>query len=287
MSQLSIKNKFISTVRAYPLASFFILAYLGSWIGWSPWWLSQTGVGLLPYELPHSAVAGINQLGLIAGPLVAVFVVTRIASGRKGVKQLQKSFTQWRVHPLAYILAFVAIPLAICAAYFLFGGVGISSDISPAIIMTLLVTFVTYLAGGPLQEEGGWRGFALHRLQQRYHPLAAAVILGIMHCLWHIPLFFTSEWDTARSGVSQLWAYLVLVVSMSVVMSWLVNKARGSVFLAILAHNSVNWSLFVVATLSGVAVANNWPAALSLTVLAIVAIVATRGRLAFEQSNKQ
>ena len=286
MSQLSIKNKFISTVRAYPLASFFILAYLGSWIGWGPWWLSQTGVGLLPYELPHSAVAGINQLGLIAGPLVAVFVVTRIASGRKGVKQLQKSFTQWRVHPLAYILAFVAIPLAICAAYFLFGGVGISSDISPAIITTLLVTFVTYLAGGPLQEEGGWRGFALHRLQQRYHPLVAAVILGIVHCLWHIPLFFTSEWDTARSGVSQLWAYLVLVVSMSVVMSWLVNKARGSVFLAILAHNSVNWSLFVVATLSGVAVANNWPAALGLTALAIVAIVATRGRLAFERSNK-
>ena len=286
MSQLSIKNKFIGTVRAYPLASFFILAYLGSWIGWSPWWLSQTGVGLLPYELPRSVVAGINQLGLIAGPLVAVFVVTRIASGRKGVKQLQKSFTQWRVHPLAYIFAFVAIPLAICAAYFLFGGVGISSDISPAIITTLLVTFVTYLAGGPLQEEGGWRGFALHRLQQRYHPLVAAVILGIVHCLWHIPLFFTSEWDTARSGVSQLWAYLVLVVSMSVVMSWLVNKARGSVFLAILAHNSVNWSLFAVATLSGVAVANNWPAALSLTALAVVAIVVTRGRLAFEQGNK-
>ena len=131
MSQLSIKNKFISTVRAYPLASFFILAYLGSWIGWSPWWLSQTGVGLLPYEPPHSAVAGINQLGLIAGPLAAVFVVTRIVSGRKGVKQLQKSFAQWRSHPLAYILAFVAIPLAICVAYFLFGGVGISSDISP------------------------------------------------------------------------------------------------------------------------------------------------------------
>jgi len=286
MSQLSIKNKFISIIRAYPLASFFILAYLGSWIGWSPWWLSQTGVGLLPYELPHSAVAGVNQLGLIAGPLVTVFVVTRIASGRKGVKQLKKSFTQWRVHPLAYILAFVAIPLAICAAYFLFGGVGISSDISPAIITTLLVTFVTYLAGGPLQEEGGWRGFALHRLQQRYHPLVAAVILGVVHCLWHTPLFFTSEWDTARSGVSQLWAYLVLVVSMLVVMSWLVNKARGSVFLAILAHNSVNWSLFVVATLSGVAVANNWPAALSLTALAVVAIVATRGRLAFEESNR-
>ena len=248
--------------------------------------MSQTGVGLLPYELPRSAVAGINQLGLIAGPLVAVFVVTRIASGRKGVRQLQKSFTQWRAHPLACILAFAAIPLAICAAYFLFGGVGISSDISPAIITTLLVVFVIYLAGGPIQEEGGWRGFALHRLQQRYHPLVAAVILGVVHCLWHIPLFFTSEWDTARSGVSQLWAYLVLVVSMSVVMSWLVNKARGSVFLAILAHNSVNWSLFVVATLSGVAVANNWPAALGLTVLAIVAIVATRGRLAFEQSNK-
>ncbi len=284
MNQKATNNKLLDTTRSHPLLSFFVLAYLGSWLGWSPWWLSQTGIGLLPYELPYSAVAGINQLGLIAGPLVAVFVVTRIVSGRKGTKQLRKSFTQWRAHPLAYILALIAIPAVICSAYFLLSGVGISSDLSPAVVVTLLTTFVVYLAGGPIQEEGGWRGFALPLLQQRYHPLVAAVILGIVHCLWHAPLFFTREWDTARGDVSQLWAYLVLIVSMSVVMSWLVNRARGSVLLAILGHNSVNWSLFVVATLSGAAVANSWPAALGMMTLAVVAIVATRGRLAIEHT---
>lgn len=277
------KSRLLGAIRKHPLTSFFIFAYLGSWIGWSPWWLSQTGIGLLPYELSAAAVAGINQLGLIAGPLVAVFVVAYIVSGRKGTKQLQKSFTQWKVRPLAYILALVAIPVAICSAYFLFTDVGISPDLSPAVITTLFTTFVVYIFGGPIQEEAGWRGFALPRLQEIYHPLIAAIFLGIIHCFWHAPLFLTAEWDTARGDVSQLWAYFVLVVSMSIVMSWIVNKARGSVFLAILGHNSVNWSLFVVATLSGVAVVNNWPAALGVAALALVAIFVTRGQLTFKR----
>ena len=57
-----------SMLTRHPLTAFFVLAYLGSWIAWSPWWLSQSGIGLLPIELSFSAIAGINQLGLFAGP---------------------------------------------------------------------------------------------------------------------------------------------------------------------------------------------------------------------------
>ena len=32
----------------HPLISFFVMAFAFSWIAWSPWVLSEEGVGLLP-----------------------------------------------------------------------------------------------------------------------------------------------------------------------------------------------------------------------------------------------
>ncbi|MEV0581285.1 CPBP family glutamic-type intramembrane protease [Nonomuraea sp. NPDC050310] len=122
-----------------------------------------------------------------------------------------------------------------------------------------------------MQEEPGWRGVALPHLQRRLHPLPAALLLGVVHCFWHALLFLIREWDTARSDPGQLLAYLVLTVSLSVVLSWLTNGSGGSLLLAILGHNSVNWALFAVATLTGHPVATTWPAALGLTLLAVVA----------------
>ena len=81
------------------------------------------------------------------------------------------------------------------------------------------------------------------RLQARFQPALAALILGVLWCLWHAPLFLTREWDTPRSNAGDLLAYLVFVVSLSFVLAWLTNAARGSVFLAMLGHNSVNWTL--------------------------------------------
>ena len=35
-------------IKRHPLVAFFLLAYLGSWLVWSPWWaLSSNGLGLV------------------------------------------------------------------------------------------------------------------------------------------------------------------------------------------------------------------------------------------------
>jgi len=68
-------------------------------VAWSPWWLSESGIGLLPFQLPFAAIAAINQVGLFAGPFAAAFLVTRVCEGRQGVRRLQLSMVQWRVRP--------------------------------------------------------------------------------------------------------------------------------------------------------------------------------------------
>lgn len=68
---------------------------------------------------------------------------------------------------------------------------------------------------------------------------------------------------------------------MSFVMSWLANGSKGSILLVILGHNGVNWALFAAGALAGEEYASNWPAALGLAALAILAIVVSRGRLGY------
>lgn len=270
-------------IRRHPLVAFFVLAYLGSWLVWSPWWLAQNGLRVLPYRLSTAAPAGINQLGLFAGPFTAAFVVTGIVSGRAGVRALLRRCLQWRVRPIWYVVVLIVIP--VLAGSFYLVGAKPSPALSGAGIATLMAMYALYLLGGPIQEEPGWRGFALPRLQElpwlqgRYGVVGAALLLGVLHCCWHLPLFFTDEWDTPRNSPADLLAYLIFVVAMSVVMSWITNGSRGSVLIAILGHNGINWSQLVITTGVGVTIGSSWPAALGMSILALFAILITRGRL--------
>lgn len=272
-------------IRSSPLLAFTVLAYAGSWLAWSPWWLARNGVGVLPYELPCAAVTGMNQLGLFAGPFAAALIVTGVRSGRAGVSRLLASLVQLKVRGRWYALALVAVPLAAGIGYVLVSDFSPEADSSGGFLVVVLIgSYLMFLLGGPLQEEPGWRGVALPLLQHRHHPLTAAVLLGLIHCVWHAPLFATAEWDTARAGIGDYLAYLLLILALSVVMSWVFNGSRGSLLLAVLAHNGLNWAILSAGGLTG-ATATTWPAALGLSVLALIAIAATRGRLAYDPAD--
>src|ERR671917_2163271 len=80
----------------HPLISFFVMAYAFSWIVWSPWVLSEEGVGLLPYQLSGGASGLLNAAAILLGPTLSAFIMTGIAEGRAGIRRLLHRIVLWR-----------------------------------------------------------------------------------------------------------------------------------------------------------------------------------------------
>ncbi|MFW6214259.1 MAG: CPBP family intramembrane glutamic endopeptidase, partial [Spirochaetota bacterium] len=119
-----------------------------------------------------------------------------------------------------------------------FGGfLGLAEGL-PAFLGGVLLTFTL----GPLSEEIGWRGFALPHLQSRRGPVAATLIVGLTWWAWHIPLFFMEGTLHATQGVLSAFSvgYLITVLSYAVFFTWLYNQTRKSIWIAIIAHFSIN-----------------------------------------------
>ena len=114
---------------------------------------------------------------------------------------------------------------------------------SPAIghVPLAAVNFVlVLLLGGPLGEEFGWRGYALPALQERYSWRFASLILGVVWGVWHLPLFYIA--DTAQSHIPFA-LFMLSTIALSVLFTWLFNRAGGSVLPALVLRTSVNaWS---------------------------------------------
>ena len=182
-------------IRVHPLVAYFVLAFACMWIPVLPLTLSRNaGIGLLPYDLPDVLMYVLLALTTFSGPTLAAIIVIGVTEGRQSVKQFLKRFIQWRVGLAWYLVALFIMLLiwllgytAVVGLPLLFGAVSHWS-----LLLTAFLPFVGFgiLIPG-IDEEPGWRGFALPRLQQRYGPFWASVILGTLHGLWHIPAVFT------------------------------------------------------------------------------------------------
>ncbi len=184
-----------------PLTSFFLLAYALTWLGWSPWFLSEAGVGLLPFDGGEFDVF-FNVAGLVLGPTLSAFVVTGAAEGRAGVRRLLRRIVLWRVGPRWYLFVLAGIPAIVLLSAVVMPGALASFEASavPSVLFLYVVAGPFFLfAGGPVFEEICWRGFALPRLQRRHGPLVGSLVLGVLWALWHLPLFLIPAPGTRRT----------------------------------------------------------------------------------------
>jgi membrane protease YdiL (CAAX protease family) len=215
----------ISLIKSYPMASFFVIAYVFTWLGWTMPARIYTGTFV-------SGLLALPFMVMVPGPLWAALIVTASTDGWHGIKALLSKFTIWRVGWQWYVVALGIGPLVGLAATYMnvwFGAPDPTSLLIAAIPSTLLL-FATRLVNpmdGPMQEELGWRGFALPWFQERYQPLVANLILGVIVAGWHLPWV----WQGAMPAFA-----LLGTVAYTLVAAWLCNNTKGSVLMALILH---------------------------------------------------
>lgn len=92
-----------------PLLSFFAIAYALTWLAWSPWHLSESGAGLLPFGR-EGISAYLNTVALILGPTLSAFIMTGATEGRGGVRRLLRRIVLWRVDFRWHLFVLLGIP---------------------------------------------------------------------------------------------------------------------------------------------------------------------------------
>ena len=284
-------------VSDHPLVAFFVVAFVGGWLVLLPTVLFESGFGLIPIALPAPAVMLFFIPAAMAGPTLAAFVVTRMVEGKEGTRKLlRRRILRWRVGAQWYLIAIFGMPVVyFVAASFVLGVAPLEALIEtwPLIFTSYLLKVVMLFFLVSLWEEIGWMWFALPRLQDRYGPLMASVVLGILWALWHLPAYFNSTQVVAdKVGLGELDRLLyllpllmLLAISTRVVMTWLFNSAMGSVIIVTLFHAGFNMSnnelpRTFIPEINRMFANNEWIYVV-LGVLALALIVFTKGRLSY------
>lgn len=216
-------------VRSEPL--FFVFVFTFSWSLWIP--VAFTGDELS--ALHHLAI-GIGA----AGPSLAGVVCTARDEGRRGVRRLFASLVSWRLPAKWYVLCLgapLAVALAAVALHRLVVGDAAKFHLEMATILLAAPFLVIGLLIGPLQEELGWRGYALPRLLNRWSSVAASLVLGVAWASWHLPLYAMNTGGQQRAPLAP---FLISVVALSVLYTWFWTATGGSLLIALLLHSATN-----------------------------------------------
>ena len=229
-------------VKAHPLVAYFALAYAISWIIVLP--LVAYAQGFVEVPVPFT----LHYLNDLA-PLLAAIIVTRIADGAEGLRDLLRRMIRWRGSLLWVLVAafspLVAFGIAAAIVVFAMGetppDLGLLGEL-PYLPYLGLGGWIFWLLTVGLGEESGWRGYALPKLQASMSAISASLFVTLWWVLWHLPRFFYFD-GFLDQGFSALPLFALQLLLLSILLTWLYNSSRGSILAAALFHGSFNFFL--------------------------------------------
>jgi membrane protease YdiL (CAAX protease family) len=197
------------------------------------------------FALPH---ADIVQLLTMVSPLVAVVLITFTRTPRGQRRKLWGSLglrrPGLRSWPAAFVVsAAIAFVLPYLAADLLGSiafkplGTSVMGWVNGSTNLAIAIVIVTLLA---LTEEIGWRGYLLPRVQTLVSKRKAALVVGFIHAMFHVPLMvFTTTYNNVGSRWVVVPTVVVTITAAGVFYAWLKDRS-GSVWPVSLAHGTVN-----------------------------------------------
>jgi membrane protease YdiL (CAAX protease family) len=229
-----------------PVLSFFVLTYIISWAIWTPivifYYQNPFHISFAETPIPLLILA---LLGFF-GPTFSALIMAGLEGGGSRIKSLLSGWKLWRVGIqwyLAILVIQIVIELLATQLYIIFFGVSpeITWNTWYGVFPTLLRTA---LIGGAIAEETGWRGYALPRLMKTRSALTSSIIIGVIWAAWHLPISLVpgANFPLPLTPLLMI-VFLLNVVFISIVMTWLFNNSRGSIFICYIFHAVLNAGL--------------------------------------------
>jgi uncharacterized protein len=223
---------------------FFAVTFAITWGCW---------LGAIALEVSFDSAVGVVLLliGLV-GPGAAGIGFIYLVYDEQGRADFWNRLKQPRRIGVRWFLMILLLPLAVtvtaAVVSMLLGwpgatwGEGVQEfGVNPFAILPALF-FATL---PPILEELGWRGYALDRLQMNWSALSASMVLGVVWAAWHLPLFFIEgSFQREEVGFATLgfWLFMIGIVALSVVFTWVYNHTSRSILGIILLHGWVNFT---------------------------------------------
>ena len=220
------------------LVLFFVLTLAWTWIcGFIPviFGFTETGMGTF-----------IFYFGGGAPSVVALFLVFLTYPKDNRIDYFRRCFSLkqagWK-WPLITIAVFAALStVSIVVGVCLLGFDMPTMDYIRAIVanpLNILLVLLLSLISGPLNEEFGWRGYALDRLLVKFGFLKGSLILGFIWAIWHLPWYFTpgqAQYNLLKDSVFHALMFIPSVMMLSVFVSLVYVKTNRSILAGALVH---------------------------------------------------
>lgn len=215
------------------LVWFLAITFALSWV--VPAALLALSAGVEGFGVDLSIYSPVYYLG-VWSPAIAAIAASWLAGGVSELKAFLHSILRWRCGYRWYIAAMALLPGLYLGAALVWAGLG-----HPAIgwledgWRVLLLSALLTATAGPL-EEIGWRGLALPLLQQHMSGISAALLVGAVWGVWHLPIFLVGG-----SGATDFLIFWTQIMAISVIFSVFFNGSGGCVPLMMLMHWLTNF----------------------------------------------
>ena len=262
-----IQNKIQSNKNK--IITFIIISYAISWIIWMPNVLAHN----FNFGWSHS-----NWLHIFGGlgPFFGAIITTLIYDKSQGIKKYFKE-RFFKIPDQKWLMVGLLMPIVFFfIAYLgvgLFTGewtnlslIGLNSKVP---ITSILLIWLLWCLFYGIGEEGGWRGFLMPELTQKYQTRISTFYTALIWAPWHLPIFFYDK-DFIAMGVGGSIGWVVGLIFGSLLLGWLAKQSNWSLWPVILWHGTFN--LFTTSD----KINPMYPALMSMMVIMIVLWIARR-----------